>query len=329
MNTIALSYNLNRWENEHEVEFDSQLTIDALVKSIEKKHKCIPVECWNNMTEWLPKLIWARPNMVFNVAEGFRGAAREAFYPALFEQLDLPYTWPGPTELLITHNKGLTKKLLVGSNIGLPWSHVLKSDEDLALLKWEGLPFPLIVKLNSEGSSMWMDDKCIVKNWSELSSQVSRVSGRFNTNIIIEQYIPGRDVSMTFVEGLGSLGPVEYICPGSDIYDFRLKGIDNDQIDVVTPENISSQGMRILWETTNRIAKLLDINGYCRIDYRLGGDESLNFLEVNWQVSFHPIGAFVLAGKEQGLGFDDLVHHIIDYASKNPRRNSRSGLITV
>ncbi|MGX9725976.1 MAG: ATP-binding protein [Candidatus Electronema sp. VV] len=105
-----------------------------------------------------------------------------------------------------------------------------------------------------------------------------------------------------------------------------MKGVDNDTIDVVSPENLSQKIRGVLLKTTNKIARDLDINGYCRIDYRVDQKENIYFLEVNGQVSFHPIGAFVLAGKEQGHEFDDLVHHIIDFAMKNKRRISRAGI---
>lgn len=326
MKKVALAYNLNRGQSEHEVEFDSQITIDRLIESINQKYQCIPIECRENITQWIGKLIEENHDITFNIAEGFRGAAREAFYPALFEQINLKYTGPGPTELLITHNKGLTKKLLEDREILLPWSSVIESEKELDILKNEHIPFPLIIKLNSEGSSLGMDENCIVDNWNALVVQLTKLWDKFKTNVIIEQYIPGRDISTTYVEGLGSLGPVEYVCPNSDIYDFRLKGVDNDTIDVVSPQNLSQNIRSILLETTNKITRILDINGYCRIDYRMDQKDNIYFLEVNGQVSFHPIGAFVLAGKEQGYEFDDLVHHIIDFSIKNKRRISRAGI---
>ena len=182
---------------------------------------------------------------------------------------------------MITQNKGLTKRVLEKSNILLPWSRVLESENDLDKLDPEKVPFPLIVKLNAEGSSMGMDSGCIVYNQGELAEQLMKVWGKFKTNVIIEEYIVGRDISITFIEGLGSLGPVEYICPGSEIYDFRLKGIDNETIDVISPKDLSQKVQRALRKTTEDIAKILDINSYCRIDFRLDKEQNLHFLEVN------------------------------------------------
>lgn len=50
-------------------------------------------------------------------------------------------------------------------------------------------------------------------------------------------------------------------------------------------------------------------------------------MEVYGHVSFHPIGAFILAGKEHDYEFDDIVHHIIDFAMKTRRRISRTGIM--
>ena len=52
------------------------------------------------------------PDLIFNTAEGRRGRAREAFYPALFEELGFPYTGSDAYVLTVTLDKWLTKLVL-------------------------------------------------------------------------------------------------------------------------------------------------------------------------------------------------------------------------
>ena len=50
------------------------------------------------------------PDLIFNAAEGRRGKMRRAFYPALFEELGIPYTGSDAYTLCVTLDKALTKK---------------------------------------------------------------------------------------------------------------------------------------------------------------------------------------------------------------------------
>lgn len=322
---VVLAHNLNREEHEHEAEFDLPLTIEALVKALEKEHEVTAVECTQDFVHWLTRLVLEKPDIIFNIAEGYSGAARESVYPAIYEQLGIPYSGPGPTELLVCHNKALTKTLLERCGIPMAWDRVLKSPCDLQQLDDADIPFPLIVKLNSEGSSLGMDEHCIVNNWDELSKQVATVWNKFHTNILIEQFIEGIDLSTSFIEGMGIFGPVQYTHGDAKIYDFRLKTRDNHAIDVVDPKDIPDDIRGRLKDLTQQIASVLDVNGYGRADFRLSPDGSIYFLEMNAQVCFHPIGAFILAAQNEGHSFDEVVLHIVRYAKKHGRRTSVPG----
>ena len=60
------------------------------------------------------------PDLIFNTAEGRRGRAREAFYPALFEELGFAYTGSDAYVLTVTLDKWLTKLVLAQKGIDTP-----------------------------------------------------------------------------------------------------------------------------------------------------------------------------------------------------------------
>lgn len=322
---VALLHNVNRGEHEHEAEFDLPVTIEALTAALLREHKVVLVEATREFTRWLVQLALEEPDMVFNVAEGFSGAARESVYAAILEQLNVRYTGPGPTELLVCHNKSLAKRLLADHGIPLPWSKLISSPSDLEAINPLEVTFPAIVKLNSEGSSLGMDEHCIVHTWEELERQVHAVWEKFGTNIIVEEYIEGSDMSMSYIEGMGEFGPVQYIYPDSTIYDFRLKTADNKAVDVIPFQDASGEITQKLQALTKKIAAVLDINGYGRADFRVTPDGRIYFLEMNAQVCFHPDGAFVLAAAKDGYCFEDVVLHIVKHAFEHSRRTSAVG----
>jgi D-alanine--D-alanine ligase len=322
MKRVALLHNLFRGLSEHEVEFDLPMTIDALRQSIEKENQCILLEA-DAEFRWLDSLRYINPDIVFNVAEGFYGGSREAVYPALLEQMKYKYTGPGPTELFVAHDKRLTKMLLRSINIQMPWELIIDDDLSIDRLDRQSCEFdyPLIVKFNTEGSSLGMDEGCIVGDKRRLLGQLRSVYGKYGKPMLVEKYIPGRDISMTFIEGMGIMGPVEYKYQNSTIYNFRLKSVDNDTVWVGVAEDIVGKIKDRLYSISQTIVDWLDIHGYCRIDYRLEDSGSINFLEVNGQVCFHPDGAFVRAGETRGVNYDEIICHIIKFMYDNPRKS--------
>src|SRR5204862_7604786 len=69
------------------------------------------------------------PDLIFNTAEGRRGRAREAFYPALFEELGFPYTGSDAYVLTVTLDKWLTKLVLERQGIDTPRARLITTDE--------------------------------------------------------------------------------------------------------------------------------------------------------------------------------------------------------
>src|SRR5207302_5649379 len=148
---IALTHNLRLTDSEDEAEFDSRETIDALSAGIERLgHRVERIEVSGPASRTAARLEAYAPDLVFNTAEGRRGRFREAFYPALFDELGIPYTGSDAYALAVTLDKQLTKMILREHEIRTPgWQFV----ERFSDLKPEALHFPLIVKPNFEGSS--------------------------------------------------------------------------------------------------------------------------------------------------------------------------------
>ena len=106
------------------------------------------------------------PDLIFNTAEGRRGRAREAFYPALFEELGFPYTGSDAYVLTVTLDKWLTKLVLGSAGIDTPRARLVTpaSYRRLRDPGTLGLALPVIVKPNYEGSSKGIGDDAVVRD---------------------------------------------------------------------------------------------------------------------------------------------------------------------
>src|SRR5437764_3232010 len=151
---IALTHNLRLSDSPDEAEFDSEETIASLARGIAAAgHEVEWVEVSGPASRLASRLEAYGPELIFNVAEGRRGRAREAFYPALFEELGFPYTGSDAYVLMVTLDKWLTKLMLGSLGIDTPRGRLVTAD-DLRRMKDPGtlgLAPPVIVKPNYEG----------------------------------------------------------------------------------------------------------------------------------------------------------------------------------
>src|SRR6185437_9753383 len=147
---IALTHNLRLSDSEEEAEFDTPETVNALANALERLgHRVERVEVSGPASRTVSRLEAYSPDLVFNTAEGRRGKFREAFYPALFEELGIAYTGSDPYTLSVTLDKQTTKMLLAHRGVPSPRGALVDRLDELP----EGLRYPLIVKPNFEGSS--------------------------------------------------------------------------------------------------------------------------------------------------------------------------------
>src|SRR5471032_2916163 len=83
-------------------EWDSAETIDAVASALSAFGDVIRLEATEEFPE---RLRAARPDIVFNIAEGLHGANREAHVPAICEFFGVPYSGSDPYTLSLCLHK--------------------------------------------------------------------------------------------------------------------------------------------------------------------------------------------------------------------------------
>lgn len=317
MKKITMLFNLNRHQFEYETEFDSEYTIDSIYNTLSKNYLVEKIEADKDFN-WISKLKTYNPDLVFNICEGFHGPARESVYAAILEQLGLNYSGPDSTNMLVCHNKFLAKKLLK-DDVLVPFGYVIKNKDEIKILS--NIKFPVIVKLNSEGSSMGMTKDSVVYNFDSLNKEVTRFIDTYNRGVLVEQYIKGQDISMIYVEGLGALGPCIVNCD-SEFYDYEMKSDKDDTVDISTLDGNFDELKMIV----ENIAKKLDIKGYAKLDFRIS-DGKFYLIEVNAQVSFHPEGEFIICAKKDNYSFEQIINFIVKNALQQENKINSVGIV--
>src|SRR5499425_2829186 len=118
---IAFTHNLRLTDSEEEAEFDTAETVDAIAAALRAGgHEVETIEVTGPASRLAARIESYGPDLIFNTAEGRRGRAREAFYPALFEELGFAYTGSDAYVLAVTLDKHLTKLVLAQHGVDCP-----------------------------------------------------------------------------------------------------------------------------------------------------------------------------------------------------------------
>ncbi|HUJ26029.1 MAG TPA: ATP-grasp domain-containing protein [Myxococcales bacterium] len=329
---LALTHNLRLSDSEDEAEFDTRETIDALSTALERLgHRVERIEVSGPASRTAARLEAYAPDLVFNTAEGRRGRFREAFYPALFDELGFPYTGSDAWVLAVTLDKALTKLVLREHGVISPRGQFI---EELADLKLDGWRFPVIVKPNFEGSSKGITQESIVEDRQKLRALVERQLARFPAGVLVEEFIPGKDLTVAFLEKAPSqvLTPVEYVIDQAElskrkyrIYDYDLKSVNYNAVDVRCPADFASHILERAQEMARKAYKALGVRDLGRIDFRVAEDGQVYFIEINALPSLEPGAGIYAAAALEGLHTDGVLAKVVEsavarYGLKDPRK---------
>ncbi len=288
---IALTYNAlpengSRLKSDEYVEFDDPSTVDAIRRAIEVQgHDVTLIEADENAFDSLRD---AKPDFVFNIAEGIRGESRESHIPAMLEHLGIPYSGSGVATLAITLDKRRTKEVLSFWGVPTPRFCLLSSEEQ----KLNGLRFPLFVKPNAEGSSKGIMKDALVKDEAAAKKVVKRIIARYNQPALVEEYLPGREFTVSL---LGNSPPrvlpvveVDFAglpdgLPRFDSYEVKwhwdTPGNEHDGL--TCPANVDPILEKQIKDTAVRAFDVLGCRDLCRMDIRLDADSVPNVIDVN------------------------------------------------
>ncbi len=342
---IALVCNIKRRPKSSEskdkyAEFDEISTIKAIKTALSgiNGRKVKIIEADKNAYEKIKRF---KPDIAFNIAEGFHGEFREAQIPAMLEMLEIPYTGSGPTTLSMTLNKALTKKILTYHGIHTPKFQVFSSGNEPIDKR---LKFPLIVKLIAEGSSKGLRDDSLVKNENELRKKVKEAISEYNERVIAEEYLKGREFTVAML-GNYAKNKKPRVLPIIEVtfkhLPKRLNKFDSyeskwiydnpkSKIDpLICPAKISKSLERKIKETCLKTFLALNCNDWCRIDIRLDKKETPNILEVNALPGMIPDpkenSRFPMAARTAGIGYNEMVNLVLDAAMERHKLKRKNG----
>ncbi len=303
---IAFTHNLKVSDAEEQAEFDSPETVEALAEALGSLgHDVHRVDVSGVASRLVARLEALQPDLVFNTAEGSHGRYREAFYPALFEQLRLPFTGSGAYVCAVTLDKQASKLLVAQHGVPTPrWYFYDGSSE------WSppDFRFPVIVKPNFEGSSKGISESSIVESAGELRRLVDEALPRYPAGLLCEEFIEGSDVTVPYLQTRGVLTPASYSFAEEAvagrrwvIYDYALKNHSSDAVSVEVPAAVPDEVREKVREYARRVVVALGLDDVARVDFRVTADGEIYFIEVNALPSLEPGASLYESARDVGL----------------------------
>jgi len=307
-------------------EWDTRDTVNAVRDALAVYNDVTMIEADYNAFE---KLKEVKPDIVFNVAEGFFGVSREAQIPAMLDMLNIPYTGSDPATLAICLDKARTKEILSYYQIATPKFLVVDSVEDL---KNFSLKFPVMVKPNAEGSSKGIFTSSFVTSLPELEKEITRVLGEYNQSALLEEFLPGREFTVAML-GNGNESEVlpvveinysEFPEDFIPIYSYEAKWIldtKENPLDVFScPANLSSELERKIKNVCLETYKVLRCRDWSRIDVRLDAAGEPNIIEINPLPGILPDpkdnSCYPKAARTAGMDYTTMLNKVLYTAAK-------------
>lgn len=285
-------------------------------------HHVIKLGVGHELTPLRRTLLDEKPDIVFNLLEEFRDqAVYDQNVVSYLELMHTCYTGADPRGLILARDKALSKKLLQYHRLPTPQFMVIPKGR--AVRRPKRLEFPLIVKSQLEESSAGISQASVVQSDEALSDRVRFVHESVDTSAIVEQYIEGRElysavlgnqrlqVFPTWELFIDNLPPDSHRIATEKVkwdLDYQRK----HRIRTGQAKNLSKELIRTVESSSKKIYKVLGLTGYARIDFRLGDNGKLYFLEANPNPEIAHDEEFASAAKTAGLGYEALLQRIVN-----------------
>lgn len=229
---------------------------------------------------------------------------------SLLELKGVKYTGSGVLSSSLSMDKAKSKVMFNHFGVSTPkWieatKHSLISELDKQIK--DTIKYPCIVKPNDQGSTIGLT-KCNSSNELEESMKLAT---QFANNILLEEFIEGRELSVGIVQGVPL--PILEIIPKHEIYDYECKYTDG-MSEYIVPAKIE-KSLEIELQRQALIAfNSLSCEHYSRIDFRVNKDGTPYCFEINTLPGMTSHSLVPKMAAANGIQFNDLVDIIIKLA---------------
>ena len=326
---IGLTYDLRAdylaagYGEEETAEFDQPVTVDGLDNALRALgHETDRI---GNARQLIQRLARGdRWDLVFNIAEGLHGAARESQVPAILDVYDIPYTFSDPLVLGVCLHKGLTKLVVRNAGVPTPDFAVVERAEELASID---LPYPLFAKPVAEGTGKGVGPSSKIRDRAALERVVPELLTRFRQPVLIETFLSGREFTVGIVgtgaaaEVLGTMEIVLLAGAEPDAYSYVNKERCDELVKYRIVHGDADPEVRRAEQTALAAWRALGCRDAGRLDLRSDDAGQPHFIEANPLAGLNPVHSDLpMICIAMGVSYEQLIGRIVRSAAERMGR---------
>ncbi len=317
---IGLTYDLRAdylaagYSEEETAEFDGVATVDAIDGALQALgHQTDRV---GNGRQLIDRLAAGdRWDLVFNIAEGLHGTARESQVPAILDLYELPYTFSDPLVLAVCLHKGLTKTVVGQAGVPTTPFALVKRIEDVQAVD---LPFPLFAKPVAEGTGKGITADSKIKDRDSLRRVCRELLARCRQPVLVETFLPGREFTVGIL-GTGDsarvIGSMEIIllpAAESEVYSYVNKDRYEEFCRYVPRPAADDPQVAEAEQVALAAHQTLECRDASRVDIRCDSQGRPHFMEINPVAGLHPKDSDLpMICGFFGMSYQDLIEQIV------------------
>jgi len=319
---------------EHDVsEMSAKSVIDNLDKEKYEIHEIYInqygkwFEVRDGQKEEIYNLMWTLKELdvVFPVLHGLGG--EDGTIQGMLEMFKVPYVGCGVLASSVGMDKVYTKIVFEKAGIPqTPYIYVKRTDEEFVIIndnfeeeKFElekitsKLKFPMFVKPSNSGSSVGVKK---ANNDEELKMAI-QYAGQYDTKILVEQGIDGKEVECAILDGKEVLAStVGEIMSAEDFYSFDAK-YNMPESKTVIPAEITEEQIEEIQKLAVRAFNAVDGKGLSRVDFFVENNTQKIYInEINTMPGFTKISMYPKLFEAIGITYSELLDKLIQNAMK-------------
>jgi len=233
----------------------------------------------------------------------------------LLEVLGIPYTGSRVLASSIGMDKFITKHILRSLDIPTPLTLFATNNDDIYEKVKEverKLPYPVIVKPRSEGSSVGIQ---IARNRDELLIILGKDLNLYK-HILIEQFIKGKSVTIGIL-GTGKnafcVPSLELRVKGREFYDYVAK-YTKGYTEFIIPADIPEHSDKKLKEYALKFYTAIEGRGFSRVDAVVDEKGEVYILEINTIPGMTDLSDLPKEAEKMGISYEEVVEYILKSA---------------
>ena len=224
---------------------------------------------------------------------------------AAFDLLGIDYTGCDAFSSALSSNKSVAKQLMAEAGVPVPKGFLAVRGQETGDPESHGLNYPVIVKPNNSGLGLGIS----VANDSESYRKALKEAFRWERELLIEEYIAGREFAVGTLEG--KVLPVIELLPletKEKRVGMSLRGETARKCPAEIPEEMAKR----LAEAAEKVCGALGVKGCGKVGFIVREDGSFVCLECDSLPQLYEDAHLVQEADAAGISFGDLCDRIME-----------------